>query len=75
MQYPPLDLDAVDCDSDTESEFMETTFPMFPFQFPSVSMPARVRTIAFDLFGTILVRPAILRPFCAVSLINVSGPG
>ena len=74
MQYPPLDLDAVDCDSDTESEFMETTFPMFPFQFPSVSMPARVRTIAFDLFGTILVCATVLRSFCTILLIDVSGP-
>nr|VWO95347.1 dTDP-4-dehydrorhamnose reductase (EC [Ganoderma boninense] len=56
IRYPPLDPDAVDCNSDTGSDFMETTFPMFPYRFPSVTMPVRVRTVAFDLFGTILDR-------------------
>ncbi|KAI1787530.1 hypothetical protein LXA43DRAFT_1028571 [Ganoderma leucocontextum] len=61
MQYPPLDPEPVDCDSDTESEFLETTFPRFPYRFPSVSMPARVCTVAFDLFGTILDRDGAIK--------------
>ena len=55
-RYPPTDTEAVDYDSDNESEFVPESFPhIFP-RFSEVAPPSCIKVVVFDLFGVILVR-------------------
>ncbi|PIL23232.1 hypothetical protein GSI_14542 [Ganoderma sinense ZZ0214-1] len=60
-RYPPTDTEAIDCDSDNESEFVTESFPRLTPQFSDVAAPSCVKVVVFDVFGVILDREGAIR--------------
>ncbi|PIL23221.1 hypothetical protein GSI_14530 [Ganoderma sinense ZZ0214-1] len=60
-RYPPTDTEAIDYDSDNESEFVPRSFPHIMPRFSEVATPSCIKIVVFDIFGVILDREGAIR--------------